>query len=190
MTIFRALAAIAMIASLGGCEGARESFGLAKSSPDEFAVVTRAPLAIPPEFGLRPPTPGAKRPQEASTQNEARQILLRSGRNGAEGAEGGAGGKEFSRGEVALLGRAGAGNADPAIRDKVSRESSVLAEGDKGFIKRLMFWQDDEQPGIVIDANKESRRLRENAALGDAPVKGATPVIERRDKGFLEGIFN
>ncbi len=187
MTKFLALAAVAMIAGLGGCENARETFGLAKSAPDEFAVVTRAPLAIPPEFGLRPPTPGAKRPQEASTQNEARQILLQSGENGTPGA---AGGKEFSRGEVALLGKAGAGNADPAIRDKVSRESSVLAEGDKGFIRTLIFWQDEEPPGIIIDADKESRRLRENAALGDIPVKGPTPVIERRDKGFLEGIFN
>ena len=187
MTIFRALVAIGMIVSLGGCEQTREAFGLEKSAPDEFAVVTRAPLAIPPDYGLRPPTPGAQRPQEASTQNEARDILLRSGPNGAQG---GPGGKDLSRGEVALLGKAGAGDADPSIRAKVSRESSVLAENDKNFMKRLMFWREDEPPGLILDADKESQRLRENAALGDAPVKGTTPVIERKEKGFLEGIFN
>ena len=176
-----------MIAILGGCEQSREAFGLNKSAPDEFAVVTRAPLAIPPDFALRPPTPGAQRPQEASTRNEARQILLRGGRNGAQG---GPSGNDLSRGEVALLGRAGTENADPSIRERVSRDSSVLAEGDKGFIKRLIFWQEDEPPGIVVHAGRESRRLSENAALGDAATKGTTPVIERKEKGFLEGLFN
>jgi len=186
LTIYRAVLAIGLIASLGGCEKTREAFGMNKSAPDEFAVVTRAPLSVPPDFGLRPPTPGAKRPQEASTRNEARDILLRSGGNTAPPP----GGKGFSRGEAALLGKAGASNADPAIRQTVSRESSVLVDADDGFIDRLMFWRKDEPPGIVIDADQESRRLRENAALGDAVTKGTTPVIERKKKGFLEGIFN
>lgn len=186
MTIYRAVLAVGLIASLGGCEQTRAAFGMNKSAPDEFAVVTSAPLSIPPDFGLRPPTPGAKRPQEASTRSEARDILLRSGLNDTRSRPGGG----FSRGEAALLGKAGARNADPTIRQKVSRESSVLVEADKGFIDRLMFWQKDEPPGIVIDADQESRRLRENAALGDAATKGTTPVIERKKKGFLEGIFN
>lgn len=185
--IVTALVAIGLIASLGGCEQARQAFGMQKSAPDEFAVVTRAPLVIPPDYGLRPPTPGAQRPQEASTKDEARNILLRSGQSGVQTEPAG---KAPSRGEVALLGKAGAGNADPSIRDKVSRESSVLAESDNNFMTRLMFWQDEELPGTILDADKESRRIRENAALGDASIKGTTPVIERKEKGFLEGIFN
>ena len=177
---------MAAIGLLAGCENAREAMGMGKTSPDEFAVVPRAPLAIPPEFGLRPPTPGAKRPQENTTRTEAREILVRSGGADARGAVGG----QFSRGEMALLGKANTRNADPNIREKVSRESAVLAEGEKGFVKRLIFWQEEEKPGEVIDARKESRRLEENLALGDAPVKGPTPKIERREKGFLEGIFN
>ena len=187
MNIFRVLVALGVIASLSSCERTREAFGLNKSAPDEFAVVTRAPLAIPPDYGLRPPTPGAKRPQEDSTRNEARGILLRSGPNGAQTVSNG---EQPSRGEVALLSKAGAQDADPSIRDKVSRESSVLAERDNEFLARLMFWRDDEPPGLILDADNESRRLRENSALGDAPVKGTTPVIERKEKGFLEGLFN
>src|SRR5690606_33831923 len=47
--------------AVSGCDSAREAMGLNKKSPDEFAVVTRAPLVLPPEFGLRPPQPGAPR---------------------------------------------------------------------------------------------------------------------------------
>lgn len=176
---------LAMIAALGGCEQAKESFGMARSSPDEFAVVTRAPLSVPPEYGLRPPTPGAQRPQEATTRNEAREILINSGGKGASGAAGAG----LSPGEAALLGRAGAANVDPAIREKVARESAVLAAGDKNFVERLVFWHKDEPPGVVVDADAEARRLKENAALGDAATKGSTPVIQRRKKGLLEGIF-
>ena len=39
--------------------------------PDEFAVVTRAPLSLPPDYGLRPPRPGAARPNEASPRDDA-----------------------------------------------------------------------------------------------------------------------
>ena len=60
-----------------GCENAKETIGLTKQSPDEFAVVTRAPLSIPPKFDLRPPKPGADRPQETATRSEARKILLK-----------------------------------------------------------------------------------------------------------------
>jgi hypothetical protein len=35
----------------------------------------------------------------------------------------------------------------------------------------------------------ETRRLQENAALGQPPTTGPTPQIERRRKAPLEGIF-
>ena len=44
---------------LSGCESLRNAAGLTKKSPDEFAVTTKAPLVIPPDFNLRPPLPGA-----------------------------------------------------------------------------------------------------------------------------------
>ena len=187
LTVFRALVVIGVVASLAGCEQTREAFGLKKSAPDEFAVVTRAPLALPPDYGLRPPTPGVQRPQEKSTTNEAQNILLSKVGSGRQDAPDR---KNLSKGEIALLGKAGAQNADPSIRDKVARESAVIAKGDDKFLAKLIFWQKDPPPGIILDADSESRRLRENSALGDTPVKGTTPVIERKTKGLLEGLFN
>ena len=43
--------------------------------PDEFAVESRAPLTIPPEFDLRPPQPGAPRPQDVTAAERARKVI-------------------------------------------------------------------------------------------------------------------
>ena len=60
---------------LTGCTGLRQIVGLDQPGPDEFAVESRAPLTIPPEFELRPPKPGAPRPQEATAAEKARRAM-------------------------------------------------------------------------------------------------------------------
>lgn len=60
---------------LPGCTGFRQAIGLDRVGPDEFAVESRAPLTIPPEFELRPPQPGAPRPQEATAADKARKVI-------------------------------------------------------------------------------------------------------------------
>jgi hypothetical protein len=41
----------------------------------------------------------------------------------------------------------------------------------------------------VVDPQAEAQRLRENQALGKPVTDGDTPIIRRRKKGALEGIF-
>ena len=53
------LAPLISFLALSGCSDAKEQLGLTRSAPDEFAVVKRAPLAMPPDYTLRPPRPGA-----------------------------------------------------------------------------------------------------------------------------------
>jgi hypothetical protein len=60
---------------LTGCSNFRRVVGIDQVGPDEFAVEARAPLTIPPEFDLRPPQPGAPRPQEASSAEKARKVI-------------------------------------------------------------------------------------------------------------------
>ena len=55
---------------LAGCSNLREMAGLQKKSPDEFAVTTKAPLVIPPDFNLRPRRPMRARP--ATTPSSSR----------------------------------------------------------------------------------------------------------------------
>jgi hypothetical protein len=187
-TTAAAFTIVVAVGALAGCEKAREAFGLTKQPPDEFEVVTRAPLQLPPDFGLRPPTPGAQRPQEAAVRDDARRVLVEA--SGAASRSKGPDG--LSAGENAILKRAGADDADPQIRQVVSREHSILEVEDRTFFDRMLFWRasGSETTSPVIDADKEAQRLRENAALGAPPTKGATPVITRREKGWLEGIFN
>ena len=56
----RVMVCLLAVLVAGGCEGARKAIGLDKAAPDEFSVYTRAPLSMPPEYGLRPPAPGMR----------------------------------------------------------------------------------------------------------------------------------
>ena len=64
---------------LSGCAGLRQAIGMDQVGPDEFAVESRAPLTIPPDFDLRPPQPGAPRPQETTAADKARSVIDRAG---------------------------------------------------------------------------------------------------------------
>ena len=47
-----------------------------RNAPDEFAVTRAAPLVVPPEFTLVPPQPGAPRPMEVDSQQQAMEALF------------------------------------------------------------------------------------------------------------------
>ena len=184
--IFAPLAVLAAAALLAGCGDAiKQQLGLGRQSPDEYQVVEAAPLALPPDFHLRPPAPGAPRPQEQEVRRQAEEILL-----GPNAEPRGVPAPPRSPGELAFLNMAGANEADPGIRQLLNREGAVLAADDEGFVDSLMFWREGggEPQGLALDPVAESERLRENAAEGRAPTYGATPVIERRERAPLEGL--
>jgi hypothetical protein len=66
---------------LSACSGGgwKQALGIEPTSPDEFAVESRAPLTIPPDFNLRPPEPGAARPQETSVASKAQGVVDNAG---------------------------------------------------------------------------------------------------------------
>lgn len=185
----RIAGAVAMILALGACQGVRDQLGLTKQSPDEFKVVARAPLTLPPEFTLRPPEPGIPRPQEGTPAQQARQAIFRLEQPKAQPLEQEIGVDGRSRGELSLLKAAGADNIDPAIRRTIDSETQRLNAESDDFIDALVFWRKKEDPGLVVDAAEEAKRLRENAALGKPVTAGETPTIERRKKALFEGIF-
>lgn len=184
--LLAASVAVAAAIALSGCSDARKALGFEKAPPDEFQVVERAPLSMPPDFSLRPPAPGAVRPQEGSTRDQARAALVGRSLVTPISTQG------RTQGDVALLKKAGADQIQPDIRVLVNKETQALAEADKSFTDKLVFWRKPEGPGAgeQLDASKEAQRLRENQALGRSVSDGESPRIERRRKGMLEGIFD
>ena len=66
--------------SVTGCSSnVKQLLGIEHASPDEFAVESRAPLTIPPDFDLRPPAPGSGRPQEVSSASKAKTAIDNAG---------------------------------------------------------------------------------------------------------------
>ena len=174
------------VLALSGCTEAKRALGYDKSPPDEFQVVSRAPLSMPPDFSLRPPTPGADRPQEGNVREQARRVLSGNPRQTTPISTQGR-----TQGDVALLKKAGAEQIQPEIRVLVNKETQQLADADKSFTDKVVFWRKPDGPGYgeQLDASKEAQRLRENQALGNSLSNGDTPRIERHRRGILEGIW-
>ncbi|HLN25585.1 MAG TPA: DUF3035 domain-containing protein [Patescibacteria group bacterium] len=184
-----AFVALLAVLSLSGCSDARRAMGWDKSPPDEFAVVSRAPLSQPPDYTLRPPMPGAPRPQEGTSRDMAKSVLVPGIRPSASASLIGNTFSDRSQGEQSLLKMAGASNAPPDIRRKVNEETTSMIEADKSFTDQILFWQTKPPPGEPVDASKEQKRLQENASLGKSSTDGDSPQIVRKQKGWLEGIF-
>lgn len=190
-TAWRIGLVLAVLAPLvAGCgDSAKRALGWEKTTPDEFSVMTRAPLVQPPDFDLRPPGSTGKT-AEATPTETARKVLV-----GPTGTSSSAAAKVnpeligLSSGETALLKKAGAENVSGSVRKQIDEETTALAEESRSFTDDLLFWQAKVPPGEVIDPEKEAKRLEANASLGKSATEGDTPKIERRQRGWLEGIF-
>ena len=179
MSLNRAAIAAVLLAGASLCACSHASLGGGKGTPDEFRVVAKAPLIIPPDFSLRPPRPGEPRPQELQPESAARAALLGERQSEAR-----------SDGEKLLVARAGAERADPLIRYSVDDEFGDLAHKEKTFADKVMFWRKDpsgappSDPDIaaaaasptMIDPAIEAKNLKQ--LLGDKPV-----IIQRDKRG-------
>lgn len=192
-TLSRFITVAGLTLALVACssvEGIKDQLGLKKQSPDEFRVVARAPLTLPPEFTLRPPEPGIPRPQEGTPTQAAKRAIFRADESKLGLFEQTAAPIDSrSQGEQSLLKAAGVEKIDPNIRKVVDRETHELAAESESFVETLIFWREARDTSVIVDANGETKRLRENAALGKGITSGRTPTIERKSKALLEGIF-
>ncbi len=173
-----------------GCsDGFKEQIGLGKRAPDEFKVVSRAPLSLPPDYNLAPPRPGALRPQEGSAQGQAKRAVFNL--DGTAGPEKSTAIQQAGRtdGEMALLRSAGAEEAPEDIRLLIDRETRQLNSESEKVVDALIFWKDQPNPNSVVDATKEAKRIQENAALGTRG-QGETPKVVIEREAPLEGVFD
>jgi hypothetical protein len=183
MRLNRLVAALALTAGMGalglgmsGCSSAASALGMTKVTPDEFRVVTKAPLTVPPDYAMRPPTPGEPRPQELQPESAARNTLL-----GARNAQ------ARSEGEKLLATKAGGDKADPLVRYVVDDEFGDLAHKEPSFADRVMFWRKDKpvaDPATVAATNAANTSVPLDPATEATRLKGLTggkPVEIKRD---------
>ena len=168
MSLNRVAIAAVLLAGVGlsACSHASSALGLNKTTPDEFRVVAKAPLVIPPDYSLRPPKPGEPRPQELQPESAARVALL-----------GQRQGEARTDGEKLLVAKAGADRADPLVRYVVDDEFGDLAHKDKSFADKVIFWRKDKK------AQKEDPKL---AAAAEQPAT-IDPAIEAGQIKSLTG---
>jgi hypothetical protein len=167
---------------LAACNNVKEELGVGRHSPDEFAVVKRAPLTLPPDYTLRPPEEGGITPASAVPMR-TKAVLLGDASGSADAGEA----------EGLLLQKMGANNADPSIRSIINRENGFIALQSQSVADKLIFWENPAEarqnmPASVVDPAKEAERLEKNAEEGKPPNAGEVPVIEKK-QGTIDKIF-
>lgn len=162
--------------TVSGCNTLGEAAGLRKNVPDEFNVVTKAPLVVPPEYGLRPPSAGAEVPRELAAQRRGRNILFGQDL-----------GQEASAGERALVASAGASTTDADIRTRVDFEEAEIIRKSGSFADQVLDFvpltnSSTDADGNPLDADEEAARLRQIDQVNSA-TGGGQVVIERGSPG-------
>ncbi len=169
----------AALLMLSGCgsnvkDDIRSSLGLEHDAPDEFAVVTRAPLEIPKNLTLPPPVPGMQRPQEKSVLVAAKEAVF--GENAVKTQEV----KKIDGIEAIILDRAKANNAQNNIRHIVNQETKAIAEKNTPVAKKLLGLGGKKviPPASIVDAKAEYERIKKNKEEGKSILEGETPTIK------------
>ena len=120
------LAAGVAIAMTSACSSLRGT----PTGPNEFRVVKKAPLIVPPDYSLRPPVSGQAQPFEVDPE-----------RSGTVSAFGTSTGLNASLSERALVASAGANAVSPVIRSQVDYEEARVIRKSAKISDRVMFWR-------------------------------------------------
>jgi hypothetical protein len=176
--------------ALMGCQTIRDATGLSKEGPDEFAVVTKAPLIIPPEFNLRPPRDGAPPVNQVQPTDVAQSALFDT-QDPAATAKTIAG--DYSEAEKMLLATSHATNPDPSIRQQIASDGRSMEAADDNFTKQVLFWQNSKEQGANVDAETEAKRM-DAQKNGGQSVPQTTPkkpndtaTIDKKDDSDSKG---
>ncbi len=186
----RAAVLVGVGLALCGCDTIRSAAGMGKSAPNEFAVLTKAPLVVPPDYNLKPPRPGAAPTNQVKPTDAAQTALY--GSDPATIASSIPG--DASEGEKLLLAYAGIANADPEIRQNLASDRKNMLGADDSFTDKILFWKGAKtDPGNAVDADAEARRIgseRAGRALAPKPEAEAPRPEEKKKSGWFDGWFD
>ena len=171
------------VPALSACSDVKQEMGVGRNSPDEFQVVQRAPLTLPPDYALRPPGDISEAQPAAEAAAQAKTTLL--GKTETPAVEG--------AGEKTLQDKLGVASAEPNIRKLIDEDNGYIALNSRPVAEKLIFWDDEgptvnDMPSSVVDPVKEAARIKANQAAGKPVNDGTIPVIEKKES-TLDKIF-
>jgi len=159
--LFRGAMLILLVGSVTACSDFRRAIGTEKSAPDEFEVVVRPPLSMPPGFAN---TPDQVRADEDSVLLDARRLAGQT--LGVENVT--------ATGYDALFDFA---SIEENIREKVDEETLGIQFEKRLPIQTLFGGLPDVGP--VLDKIAEDRRLRRTMREGLLPTDGETLATDQ-----------
>ncbi len=175
------------LVALAGCSSVKKELGVDRNSPDEFMVVKRAPLTLPPDYSLRPPSDAnIAAPSDAVTTAESAVMGDSKKTVTAKPAAG----------DKAFLGSLGADADNGDIRRKIDEDNGYISLENRSLADKLSDWKDGDSSAVVkdhapvstVDAAAEADRLKKNKAEGKPVNEGDVPVI-KKTSGTLDKIF-
>lgn len=167
--LWRGAVLLAAGLSLMSCDTIRDAAGITKEPPDEFAVVTKAPLIIPPDYNLHPPKPGAAPLNQTSPTQSAQAALYGDDTAAVAASING----NYSQAEKLLLAQSGAATADDSIRRTIASDNTK-AEDTGTLTDSLLFGGSDTAP-VDKPLNADAEKARIDAAKnGDKPAEKST----------------
>lgn len=138
----------------------KQTLGLERTTPDEFSVVERAPLTVPPNFDLAPPSDGATAPSNAAATTK--NLVLGSQSSAPVTS---------SRAEQLLLQKTG--EAAPNIRQELTVDKDIVAP--QTAAEKLGIVESDSK-GKALDPIEEAEKLKAKN-IKTVPVK---PIPEKK----------
>jgi len=158
-----------IVLTLNACSQVRDSAGVTRKSVDEFQVVENPPLVIPPDFNILPPDQLEQRNIDDVEIKLAKEILFGLDENEKRTVT------QLSTMNQILL-QADALDVPFAIREEIDKEFAQEIETDGIF---QINWENEIE---VLDAIKESERIRNKIFEGEKITEGEVPIRTEKIK--------
>jgi hypothetical protein len=169
---------LSIVLTFTACSKVRDSAGVTRKSIDEFQVVENPPLIIPPDFNFLPPDQLEQKNIDDVEKELAQEILFGLDEN-----------------EVQTVTQLSTMNHILSQADALDVPSSIREELDREFAQEIktdgIFQFDWENEVEVLDAIKESERIRnknfegESIAEGEIPIKTEKIKIKKKKRFFF-----
>ena len=146
--------------ALSGCSSFNDALGLSKTSPDEFEVVVRPPLTLPPSFSLEQVETGDAAQPATDAVSLTEQVLVGRGISTDSGFDG-------------LF---GTHRIEPDIRAKVDEETLGIQTDKRVAVEVLFGGRPNVGPTLSPEA--EAQRIRDAQRDGRSLTETPTPAID------------